>query len=386
MDEWPQILRGSLRTPEEIAARFGLEVEEVRKVARVFKTQITPYYASLIKHKGDPIYRQIVPDKAELKGNSGVADPLLEDQDSPVPSIVHRYPDRLLFLVSHSCASYCRFCTRKRKVGDPSKINPRYIEDGLDYIRAHTEIRDIIVSGGDPLMLSDDRLEYILASLRAIPHLEILRVCTRVPCFLPQRVTPKLVAMLKKFHPLYVNVHFNHPDELTPEANAALGLLADAGIPLGCQTVLLKGVNDDALVMKRLMQKLLCARVRPYYIYQTDFVQGTDHLRTPVEKGIEIMDALRGWTSGLAVPYFIIDAPGGGGKIPVLPKYIQTMNDDQVDAEFPERDVRLSPGPNAGPRERQRQEEVPQGKVAVRGSLLRRDERPADRLIKGVRS
>jgi lysine 2,3-aminomutase len=330
MDEWPQILRGSLRTPEEIAARFGLEVEDVRKVARVFKTQITPYYASLIKHKGDPIYRQIVPDKAELKGNSGVADPLLEDQDSPVPSIVHRYPDRLLFLVSHSCASYCRFCTRKRKVGDPSKINPRYIEDGLDYIRAHTEIRDIIVSGGDPLMLSDDRLEYILASLRAIPHLEILRVGTRVPCFLPQRVTPKLAAMLKKYHPLYVNVHFNHPDELTPEANAALGLLADAGIPLGCQTVLLKGVNDDALVMKRLMQKLLCARVRPYYIYQTDFVQGTDHLRTPVEKGIEIMDALRGWTSGLAVPYFIIDAPGGGGKIPVLPKYIQTMNDDQV--------------------------------------------------------
>jgi lysine 2,3-aminomutase len=330
MDEWPQILRGSLRTPEEIAARFGLEVEEVRKVARLFKTQITPYYASLIKHKGDPIYRQIVPDKAELKGNSGVADPLLEDQDSPVPSIVHRYPDRLLFLVSHSCASYCRFCTRKRKVGDPSKIHPRYIEDGLDYIRAHTEIRDVIVSGGDPLMLSDDRLEHILSSLRAMPHLEILRVGTRVPCFLPQRVTPKLAAMLKKYHPLYVNVHFNHPDELTPEANAALGLLADAGIPLGCQTVLLKGVNDDPLVMKRLMQKLLYARVRPYYIYQTDFVQGTDHLRTSVEKGVEIMDALRGWTSGLAVPYFIIDAPGGGGKIPVLPKYIQTMNDDQV--------------------------------------------------------
>ena len=222
MDEWPQILRGSLRTPEEIAARFGLEVEDVRKVARLFKTQITPYYASLIKHKGDPIYRQIVPDKAELKGNAGVADPLLEDQDSPVPSIVHRYPDRLLFLVSHSCASYCRFCTRKRKVGDPSKINPRYIEDGLDYIRNHPEVRDVIVSGGDPLMLSDDRLEHILASLRAIPHLEILRVGTRVPCFLPQRVTPKLAAMLKKFHPLYVNVHFNHPDELTPEANAAL--------------------------------------------------------------------------------------------------------------------------------------------------------------------
>jgi len=330
MDEWPQILRGSLRTPEEIAARFGLDVDDVRRVARLFKTQITPYYASLIKHKGDPIYRQVVPDKAEMRGNTGVADPLHEDQDSPVPSIVHRYPDRCLFLVSHMCASYCRFCTRKRKVGDPSKIHPRYVEDGLDYIRNHPEIRDVIVSGGDPLMLSDDRLESILAALRAIPHIEILRVGTRVPCFLPQRVTPKLAAMLKKFHPLYVNVHFNHPDELTPEANAALGLLADAGIPLGCQTVLLKGVNDDPQVMRRLMQKLLYARVRPYYIYQTDFVQGTDHLRTTVEKGIEIMDALRGWTSGLAVPYFVIDAPGGGGKIPVLPKYVQTMNEDQV--------------------------------------------------------
>ncbi|MCX6562431.1 MAG: KamA family radical SAM protein, partial [Candidatus Aminicenantes bacterium] len=330
MDEWPQILRGSLRTAEEIAARFGLNEEMIRKVARVFKTQITPYYASLIKSKGDPLYRQVVPDMAELERTNGVADPLDEDRDSPVPSIIHRYPDRLLFLVSHCCASYCRFCTRKRKVGDPSKIHPRYIEDGLDYIRNHPEIRDVIVSGGDPLMLSDARLEYILKELRAIPHLEILRVGTRVPCFLPQRVTPKLVAMLKKYHPLYVNVHFNHPDELTPEANQALGLLADAGIPLGCQTVLLKGVNDDPVIMRRLMQKLLIARVRPYYIYQTDYVEGTDHLRTTVEKGIEILDALRGWTSGLAVPYYIIDSPGGGGKIPVLPKYVQTIDENKV--------------------------------------------------------
>ena len=330
MDDWPQILRGSLRTPEQIAARFGLSKEMIRKVARVFKTQITPYYASLIKGKGDPLYRQVVPDTAELERTNGVADPLDEDRDSPVPSIVHRYPDRCLFLVSHRCASYCRFCTRKRKVGDPSKIHPRYIEDGLDYIRNHSEIRDVIVSGGDPLMLSDARLEYILKGLRAIPHLEILRIGTRVPCFLPQRVTPKLVAMLKKYHPLYINVHFNHPDELTPEANGALGLLADAGIPLGCQTVLLKGVNDDPAIMRRLMQKLLMARVKPYYIYQADYVEGTDHLRTTVEKGIEVMDALRGWTSGLAVPYYIIDSPGGGGKIPVLPNYVKTMDENKV--------------------------------------------------------
>jgi lysine 2,3-aminomutase len=330
MDDWAQILRGSLRTPEAIAKHFGLDANEIRKVARVFKTQITPYYASLIKQRGDPIWRQVVPDPAELVENTGVADPLAEDKDSPVPSIVHRYPDRLLFLVSHSCASYCRFCTRKRKVGDPSKIHPRYIEDGLDYIRMHEEIRDVVVSGGDPFMLSDVRIDYILSELRAIPHLEILRIGTRVPCFLPQRVTPELVGILRKYHPLYVNVHFNHPDEITSEAARALSLMADAGIPLGNQTVLLKGVNDDPLVMRRLMQKLLMARVRPYYIYQADYVSGTEHLRTTVEKGLEVMDAIRGWTSGLAVPYYCIDAPGGGGKIPVLPKYVQSIDEHQV--------------------------------------------------------
>jgi lysine 2,3-aminomutase len=359
MDEWPQILRGSLRTAEEISARFGLNKEQIRKVARVFKAQITPYYANLIKSKGDPLYRQVVPDTAELERTNGVADPLDEDRDSPVPSIVHRYPDRLLFLVSHCCASYCRFCTRKRKVGDPSKIHPRYIEDGLDYIRNHPEIRDVIVSGGDPLMLSDARLEYILKELRAIPHLEILRIGTRVPCFLPQRVTPQLAAMLKKYHPLYVNVHFNHPDELTPEANQALGLLADAGIPLGCQTVLLKGVNDDPVIMRRLMQKLLIARVRPYYIYQTDYVEGTDHLRTTVEKGIEILDALRGWTSGMAVPYYIIDSPGGGGKIPVLPKYVQTIDENKVVMRNYAGELYAYPQAQGTPKKRPRKEKQP---------------------------
>jgi len=327
---WQQLLKRSLKSPEEIARFFNLDVEQVRKVARRFRVQITPYYASLIKEKGDPIYRQIVPDEAELDCAGGAEDPLSEDEDSPVPSIVHRYPDRLLFLVSHSCASYCRFCTRKRKVGDPSKIHPRNIENGLDYIRSHPEVRDVIISGGDPLMLSDARLEHILASLRAIRHIEILRIGTRVPCFLPQRVTPRLSEMLKKYHPLYVNVHFNHPDEITPEASLALNRLADAGIPLGNQTVLLKGVNDDPMVMKLLLQKLLYVRVRPYYIYQADYVHGTEHLRTTVEKGLEIMDALRGWTSGLAVPYYVIDAPGGGGKIPLIPAYLQSMSDEQV--------------------------------------------------------
>ena len=330
MDDWQRLLKGCLRKPEEIARYFGLDVEEVRRISRRFKIQITPYYAGLIKEKGDAIWRQIVPDPAELKAGTGEEDPLLEDEDSPVPSIVHRYPDRLLFLVSHACASYCRFCTRKRKVGDPSKINPRYIEDGLEYIRNHAEVRDVVISGGDPLMLSDRRLEGILRKLRAVPHVEIIRIGTRMPCVLPQRVTEKLAAMLRKYHPLYVNVHFNHPDEITPESSRALNLLADAGIPLGNQTVLLKGVNDDPETMRRLMQKLLMVRVRPYYIYQTDYVSGTEHLRTPVEKGLEIMDGLRGWTSGLAVPYYVIDAPGGGGKIPLIPKYLQSIDSDQV--------------------------------------------------------
>ncbi|HOT95990.1 MAG TPA: KamA family radical SAM protein [bacterium] len=330
MDDWQQLLRGSLTKPEEIAKRFDLNVEEVKKVAEVFKFRITPYYANLIKEKGDPIYRQIVPDAQELAENSGITDPLDEDHDSPVPSIVHRYPDRVLFLVSHSCASYCRFCTRKRKVGNSDKINPRHINAGLDYIRQHSEIRDVIVSGGDPLMLADSKLEYILSSLRSIKHIEIIRIGSRVPCFLPQRVTTALVNMLKKYHPLFINVHFNHPDEITEESARALNLLADAGIPLGNQTVLLKGVNDNPETMKRLMQKLLTVRVRPYYIYQADYVKGTEYLRTPVQKGLEIMQALRGWTSGLAVPAFVIDAPGGGGKIPLLPAYVQSIDDEKV--------------------------------------------------------
>lgn len=330
MERWQKLLQKSLTTAEEVAEVFGLNVDEIRRVAGAFRIRINPYYLSLIKAKGDPLYRQMVPDVRELGGICGLEDPLAEDRESPVPGIVHRYPDRVLFLVSHECASYCRFCTRKRMVGDFHKMHPQFIEDGLAYIRRHPEIRDVIVSGGDPLLLSDERLEGILRELRAIPHVEIIRIGTRVPCVLPQRVTAKLARMLKKYHPLFMNVHFNHPDEITLQSAKALNRLADVGIPLGTQTVLLKGVNDDPAVMRALMQKLLACRVRPYYIYQADQVAGTEHLRTTVAKGLEVIKSLRGWTSGLAVPHFVIDTPGGGGKVPLLPDYVVSMTDKEV--------------------------------------------------------
>ena len=330
MEKWRKELQASMTSAQECAARFDIPLQTIERVQDKFKFRITRYYLSLIKAKDDPLYKQVIPDIKELEFHGLYQDPLAEEDDSPVRNIVHRYPDRCLFLVSPVCAGYCRFCTRKRKVGDPLKINHRDIQSGIDYIRDHAEIRDVIISGGDPLMLSDERLEKILSQLRAIPHVEILRIGSRMPCFLPQRITGKLVRMLKKYHPLYINVHFNHPDELTPRAMHALARLANAGIPLGNQTVLLKGVNDDAETMKRLMQKLLQARVKPYYIYQADMVFGTDHFRTRVEKGLEIVKALRGWTSGMAVPYFVIDAPGGGGKIPLLPEMVVSIDDKQV--------------------------------------------------------
>jgi lysine 2,3-aminomutase len=323
MEKWQKSLQKSISDVGYIAKRFGLDEAKLREVTKAFQFRISPHYFSLIKEKGDPIYKQCIPDEKELSGSEHlVEDPLGEEKSSPVPNIVHRYPDRCLFLVSNQCAMYCRFCTRKRKFGTHDCIDPTQLEPGFKYIEQHTEIRDVLVSGGDPLLLPDERIEAILKRLRAIKHVEILRIGTRTCCTLPERITPKLCRMLKKYHPLFINVHFNHPDELTPDAVKALGRLADAGIPLGCQTVLLKGVNDDPAVMKRLMQKLLMARVKPYYIFQTDLVFGTEHFRTPVSKGLEIMHALRGWTTGLAVPYYVIDAPGGAGKIPLLPEYI----------------------------------------------------------------
>src|SRR5690348_15463072 len=333
MSDWQKILHESVDTLDKLAERFGSEVIDVQALQPAFdnfQMRITPAALAEIKEVGDPMWNQYVPTVQELEIVDGVIDSLDEDGDSPVPNITHRYPDRALFLVSPVCATYCRFCTRRRKVGDPEKIPMSQLESAFAYLEQHTEIRDVIMSGGDPLLLSDRRIEDLCKRLRAIKHIEVIRIGSRVPCHLPERITPELCAILKKYHPFYINTHFNHPDELTPAAVKGLGMLADAGIPLGCQTVLLKGVNDDPAVMKRLMQGLLAARVRPYYIYMCDQVAGAEHFRTTVEKGLEIIRALRGWTSGLAVPHFVIDAPGGGGKIPLLPEYVESIEDDRV--------------------------------------------------------
>jgi lysine 2,3-aminomutase len=334
MSEWQRILKEeSIATLDELAGRFGhdvIDVEALRPAFDNFQMRITPAALEQIKEVGDPMWNQYVPTVQELDIHDGIIDSLDEDADSPVPNITHRYPDRVLFLVSPVCASYCRFCTRRRKVGDPEKIPLNQYDSAFEYIRSHPEIRDIVLSGGDPMLLSDRRLEYIFQKLREIPHVEIIRIGSRITSHLPERITPEFCEMVKKYHPVYMNTHFNHPRELGPKTVEALGRLADAGVPLGCQTVLLKGVNDDPEVMKELMQKLLKARVRPYYIYMCDQVAGGEHFRTTVQKGLEIVKALRGWTSGLAVPHFVIDSPGGGGKVPLLPEYVEEITDDEV--------------------------------------------------------
>jgi lysine 2,3-aminomutase len=335
METWQEVLRkNSIASLDALALKFGPEnfpeLDRLRQAADNFEFRISPAMVELIKSPNDPIWRQYVPSVEELEVVDGMVDSLNEDADSPVPNITHRYPDRALFLVSPVCAAYCRFCTRRRKVGDPEKIPMSQFESAFQYLERHTKIRDVIMSGGDPLLLSDRRLDQIIGRLRQIPHLEIIRIGSRVPCHLPERITPELCAVLKKYHPFFINTHFNHPDELTPASVKALGMLADAGIPLGCQTVLLKGVNDNVKVMKRLMQKLLAARVRPYYIYMCDNVAGVEHFKTTVETGLEIVKGLRGWTSGLAVPHFVVDAPGGGGKIPLLPEYVEEITDEQI--------------------------------------------------------
>lgn len=330
-EEWQELLGKSITTIEELSLKLNTDLSEIADVVKKYPMRINPYYLGLIKNKGDAIWRQCVPDNKELTDPSGMEDPLHEEKDSPVVGLTHRYPDRVLLLISNQCSMYCRFCTRKRRVGDPAKkITREQIMQGINYIREHPEIRDVILSGGDPLLLKDSIIEFILKQLRKISHVQIIRIGTRVPCALPQRITPELCAMLKKYHPIYVNVHFNHPSEITPESKEACEMLADAGIPLGCQTVLLKGVNDDPKVMKELMQKLLLMRVKPYYIYQCDLVKGVNHFRTKVHTGLEIIKSLRGHTSGLAVPHYVIDAPGGGGKIPVQPEYVIEHSDSEV--------------------------------------------------------
>ena len=333
MSDWQSTLKQSVDTLDKLAEKFGhdaIDVEALRPAFENFQMRITPAALEQIHSVGDPMWNQYVPTVQELDVVDGVIDSLDEDADSPVPNITHRYPDRVLFLVSPVCASYCRFCTRRRKVGDPEKIPLNQYDSAFEYIRQHPEVRDVILSGVDPMMLSDRRLEYLFQNLRAIPHVEIIRIGSRITSHLPERITPEFCEMVQKYHPVYMNTHFNHPSELTAATVAALDRLSKAGIPLGCQTVLLKGVNDDPRIMMELMHALLKARVRPYYLYMADQVAGGEHFRTMVQKGLEIVKALRGWTSGLAVPHFCIDSPGGGGKVPLLPEYVESITDDEV--------------------------------------------------------
>jgi lysine 2,3-aminomutase len=334
--DWRWQLSHRLNTVEDFAQVIRLTPDEIEGLSAPghFRVDVTPYFASLMDPDDPacPVRRQIMPTSAELAPfQAEMVDSLNEDAHSPAPGLVHRYPDRVLMLVTTQCASYCRYCTRSRIVGDPTaQFSRRDFDRQIEYIAQTPQIRDVLLSGGDPLTIPQRILEDLLRRLRAIPHLEIVRIGSRVPVFLPQRITPDLVAMLRQFHPLWLNVHFNHAKEITPEVSLALARLADAGIPLGNQSVLLAGVNDCANVMKELCHKLVINRVRPYYLYQCDLVQGAGHFRTPVSVGIEIMEALRGHTSGYAIPTYVIDAPGGGGKIPVMPNYVISQSVERV--------------------------------------------------------
>ncbi len=336
-NDWKWQVKNRIETYEELSKYFTFEPEEaegIKKALAKFRMAITPYYLSLIDPNDpyDPIRRQAIPQGAECNiAPADLNDPLHEDEDSPAPGLTHRYPDRVLFLITDMCSMYCRHCTRRRFAGQKDDESPsERIEKCLAYIEKTPQVRDVLLSGGDALMVSDKKLEYIIQRLRAIPHVEIVRIGSRTPVVCPQRITPELCEMLKKYHPIWLNTHFNHPNEFTPEAEQALARLANAGIPLGNQTVLLRGVNDCVHVMKKLMHELVRNRVRPYYIYQCDLSMGLEHFRTPVSKGIEIIENLRGHTSGYAVPTFVVDAPGGGGKTPVMPQYVISQSPDKV--------------------------------------------------------
>lgn len=336
-NNWHWQVRNSARSIRELSRFINLSENEVKPEVSGGQTlplRISPYYISLLDRDNpdQPLRRSVVPVFDEFLRHSGEApDPLAEEHDSPVPNIVHRYPDRVLFLVTGFCSTYCRYCTRTRMVAkDKCHIGVKAWEVGLRYIEQHTEVRDVLISGGDPLTMPDLHVEYLLSRLRSIPHVEIIRIGTKVPAVLPQRITRSLTAMLKKYHPLFMSIHFTHGDEVTPETAEACERLANAGIPLGSQTVLLKGVNDDVAVMKNLMHSLLKIRVRPYYLYQCDPVVGSGHFRTSVAKGLEIIRGLRGFTSGYAVPTYVVDAPGGGGKIPLLPDYVAGRDGDDL--------------------------------------------------------
>ncbi len=328
-DDWKWQTSNRIKTAKDLKKYINLSKDEENTIEQVLgklRMAITPYYLTLIDPDNPkcPIRQQAIPFGSELiKGENDIYDPLAEDHDSPVPGLTHRYPDRVLFLITDMCSTYCRHCTRRRFAGQKdTELKIDQINRAIEYIRDHEEVNDILLSGGDSFMVSDDRIEYILKKLREIDHVQVIRFGTRTPVVMPQRVTEKLVNMLKKYHPIWVNTHFNHPSELTPESKKAIDLLADAGIPVGNQSVLLRGINDCVHTMRKLVKGLISIRVRPYYLYQCDLSVGIEHFRTSVSKGIEIIEGLRGHISGIAVPTFVIDAPGGGGKIPVMPNYM----------------------------------------------------------------
>lgn len=336
-NDWRWQLSNRLNSARDIGQVLRLTESERKALegsSDLFRVDITPYFISLIdpEDPNDPIRKQVIPTTAETSSFRGMMeDSLAEDRDSPVPGLTHRYPDRVLMMVTTQCATYCRYCTRARIVGDPAETFSRHEVDlQINYIRENEQIRDVIISGGDPLILPVKVLEEILSRLRAIEHVEIIRIGTRVPVFLPMRITSELTDMLQKYHPLYMNIHVNHPYEITEELAHAADLLTRAGIPIGNQTVLLAGINDCVHIQRALVHKLLRIRVRPYYLFQCDLVQGSGQFRTPVSKGIEIIEGLRGHTSGLAVPVFAIDAPGGGGKVPLMPNYLLSMSEHNV--------------------------------------------------------
>lgn len=337
-NDWRWQLKNRVTTLEQLERHLPDLTASERAGAILARSKlamaVTPYFFNLIDPTDEncPIRRQVIPRLEETNRSPWeMEDPCGEDSHSPVPGLVHRYPDRVLFLVTDRCAAYCRYCTRSRLVSNATgyDFHPDF-DRQIEYIAQHTEIRDVLLSGGDPLLFSDEKLEYLLGRLRAIPHIEFLRIGSRIPVFLPQRITPELCAMLRQFHPLFVSIHSNHPRELTTEVREALGRLADAGIPLGNQSVLLKDVNDTPEIMKAHVQKLLMCRVRPYYVYQCDLIAGSAHLRASVRRGIEIVQQLRGHTTGYAVPQFVIDAPGGGGKVPINPDYVLSHNRERV--------------------------------------------------------
>ena len=335
-NDWRWQLSHRLNSYEDFNRILKLTESEKKALATqgLFRVDITPYFVSLIdpEDPNDPVRRQVIPTADEIVPFTGMMeDSLAEDRHSPVPGLVHRYPDRVLMLVTTQCASYCRYCTRSRMVGDPAAtFSKAELELQLEYLRKTPQVRDVLISGGDPLTMAPRQLEELLRKLREIPHIEIIRIGSRVPVFMPMRVTPELTDMLQKYHPLWMNIHVNHPNEITAELAEACDRLSRVGIPLGNQSVLLAGINDCPHIFRKLVQDLVRIRVRPYYIYQCDLVEGAGHFRTPVAKGIEIIEAMRGHTSGYAVPTFVVDAPGGGGKIPLNPNYLLSMSDHKI--------------------------------------------------------